>query len=221
MFGPLDDNSYFQVFADFTPLVPLVTVYWKRAYPYQPLSMLSALLALSLVFSLISFFPQTGKELSQILINLFMLIELGLYSVVLHDVVKSKTFSLIIFFMLTIFLTISISYFSMKGFYVVAKPARMMANILLLILSTATIIQLIFRENLLLVNLPGFWIAAGICFFSAMQLMTDSIVKVIPGLTPAEMKTSLVFIYMSETARQICFTISALCYRGENDRADL
>lgn len=217
MFGPLDDNSYFKLFADFTPLVPLVTVYWKRAYAYKSLSLLSALLVLSLVFSLISFFPQANKELSQILSNLFLLIELGFFGLVLHEIVRNKTFSMIIFFLLTIFLTISVSYFSMKGFYIIAKPARMVANILVLIMSVAAIIQLIFKENLLLINLPGFWIAAGICFFSAMQLMTDSIVKVIPGLSPDDIKASLVFIYMSETARQICFTIAALCHRDRID----
>ena len=219
MFGPLDDNSYFQLFADFTPLVPLVTVYWKRAYSYQPLSLLSALLLLSLVFSLISFFPQTGKELSQILVNLFMLIELGFYSLILHDIVRSKTFSMIIFFMLTIFATICVSYFSMKGFYISAVPARMVANILIFALSIAAIIQLIYKENLLLINLPGFWIAAGICFFSAMQLMTESIVRVVPGLSATDVKVSMVFIYMSETARQICFTIAALCHRNSTDKS--
>ncbi len=215
MFGPLDDNSYFKLFADFTPLVPLVTIYWKRAYAYKSLSLLSALLVLSLVFSLIAFFPQANKELFQILSNLFLLIELGFFAMVLHEIVQNKTFSMVIFFLLTIFLTISISYFSMKGFIIPAKPARTVANIFILLISIAAIIQLIFKENLLLINLPGFWIAAGICFFAAMQLMTESIVKVIPGLSAEDVKASLVFVYMSETARQICFTIAALCYRDK------
>lgn len=214
MFGPLNDNSYTQLFADFTPLVPLVAIYWKRAFSYQALGVLSAVLVLSLVFSLISFFPQTGKELAQILSNLFSLIEVGFFSLVLHEIVKNKTFSLVIFFLLTIFLTISISYFSMKGFYTAAKPAQTIANFLVLGLSIAAIIQLIFKENLLLINLPGFWIASGIAFFAAMNLMTNGIVKVIPGITDAEVKASMVFIYISEVIRQIFFTVAALCYRG-------
>ncbi len=217
MFGPGEDNSYFQLFADFTPLVPLVTIYWKRAFPYQPLSLLSVLLVLSMVFNLISFFPQANNELLQILSNLFLLLELIFYGLVLHEITRNRTLSLILFFLLTIFLTISISYFSMKGFYTFAKPARLVSNLLLLILSVTSITYLVYTETSLIINLPGFWIAAGICFFSAMQLLVDSLGKIMPGITEKEIKTALIFVYLAETIRQGCFTISALCFRSNTE----
>jgi hypothetical protein len=165
---PLIDNLLIAV--GFFPLLPVIFIFLKKAYLKEQVNFLMIVCLLNFTEAMLQRFGPLGTENQRIINNIFPLPELVLLTI-LFQPISGKKFRNLLTIFLVAFLSVTVTYFSVKGWGTPGAEFEMIESTAIIAVILLRMPSLIYTSNLYIFQSPLFWIAGGSLFYFLIYVL--------------------------------------------------
>lgn len=197
---PLFD--YLIITVSFFPLLPVIFIFFKKAYRKEQLNFLMVVCLLNFMQAMSLRFTHLGEENQLIINNIFPLPEMVLLTLLFLPLPRKKIRDLLTIFLVA-FLSVTVTYFSVKGWGTSGREFEMIESATIIAVILLRMPSLIRSSNLFIFQSPLFWIAGGSLFYFLIYILLAVVGD------PKE-EGELLFLTMAGAVRYLLYLVAVL-----------
>ncbi|HVM88212.1 MAG TPA: hypothetical protein VMT76_08475 [Puia sp.] len=197
------------------PLLPAITVFFKKNYNNDSLVFLMLLCFLSFVRSLLLFIPNLNDASQTIIANIFGVAEF----IILTFIFKTKMFlqfKSIINLVFAIIISVIITIYLLKGPAQKIFVIEQFENSLIVFMSVLCIAELTGSSYLHIFDKPVFWIAVGSLFYFVPAVLLKSLISLNSKNSDAEISGTILLLSIANIVKYFFYLLAFFFYKNSN-----
>lgn len=199
----------------FIPLIPATLIFLnRRQYLKEPMNFLMIICLVNAITGITNSISSINIENQHITENICLLIEFILLFRIFRLPLTGKSRN-ILTFLLVAFLSVCLTFYSLKGWNSNNELFRLTQYSLLSLIIFASLIALVRSTNLYILQSPLFWIAVGTLFYYVLYVLLEGVSNRRLPLSREINMEKLLFLEIASLIRYALYTLASILYHPE------